>query len=89
MLQTNAERHSVVTRGKRIYFDSIKDDLADDMLGHLLAIDVNTGTYEVGDTAVSAIRSLRERKADAEIFLMRHGSVAVGSIGFAPTRIRY
>ncbi len=84
MTQSAAARRSIGDRAEAIYDARIKSELSDEQLGKFLAIEVNTGEYEVGDDALSAMTALHERIAHAEVFLMKHGSMHAYTLGYLP-----
>ena len=84
MAQPAAARDSIGDRAEVLYNARIKDELSDDQLGKFLAIEVNTGEYEVADDGLSAMTALHERVADAEVFLMKHGSMHAYTLGHFP-----
>ena len=73
-------------RAKKLYENVIKHELSDDQLGMYLAIDVDSGDYEIGAKSLETPRALRARRPNARIFAMLHGSYTVGSIGYVPPR---
>ncbi len=85
MAQSAAARRSIGDRAEALYDARIKQNHSDAELGKFLAIEVNTGDFEVGDDALSAMDALHERNADAEVFLMKHGSRYAYTLGFAGT----
>ena len=51
-------------------------------IGKLLSIDVETGSYAIGeDDSLNAPRSLREKNPEARIYTLRIGYNAVYSLG--------
>ena len=84
MAQSAAPRHSIGDRAEMLYNARIKYELSDEQLGKFLAIEVNTGEYEVGDDGLSAMTALHERVDDAEVFLMKHGSMHAYTLGHFP-----
>ena len=66
-------RDEIVQRGKEIYYRDIASVVAADHYGRVVAIDVCTGEYALGDDAVQSAAVLRERLPDAVIFFMRVG----------------
>ncbi len=84
MTQSAAARSPVGDRAEALYNARIKHELTDDQLGKFLAIEVCTGEYEVRDDALSAMTALHERIDDAEVFLMRHGSMHAYTLGYFP-----
>ena len=84
MAQSAAAKRSIGDRAETLYNARIKHQLSDEQLGKFLAIEVNTGEFEVGDDALSAMTALHERIADAEVFLMKHGSMHAYTLGHFP-----
>ena len=84
MAQSTDVRRSIGDRADELYNVRIKHELSDAQLGKFLAIEVNTGEYEVGDEALHAMTALHKRIADAEVFLMKHGSMHAYTLGHFP-----
>ena len=84
MAQSTTASRSLGDRAEELYNARIRNELRDEDLGKFLAIEVNTGEYEVGDDALSAMTSVHERIADAEVFLMKHGSMHAYTLGHFP-----
>ena len=59
--------------GKQIYERDIRPHVEADHHGEIVAIDVDSGDYAVGDMAVTAAERLRERRPHAQVWLMRVG----------------
>ncbi|MBL8206389.1 MAG: hypothetical protein JNM09_19280 [Blastocatellia bacterium] len=66
-------RDEIVQRGKEIYYSDIASVVEADNYGRVVAIDVCTGEYELGDDAIKSAAQLRARLPDAVIFFMRVG----------------
>ena len=73
-------------KAKVLYENVIKHKLTDDQLGLYLAIEVETGDYEIGESRLDTGLVLRKRHPNGRIFGMLHGSYTVGSIGYVPPR---
>ncbi len=71
---------------KKLYENVIKHELTDDQLGMYLAIDIDTGDYEIGADGLETALALRKRHPFGRLFGMLHGSYTTGSIGYAPPR---
>ncbi len=84
MVHTRSPKDETFEKAKQLYENVIKHELSDDQLGMYLAIDVNSGDYEIGEKSIDIPRTLRARRPNARIFAMLHGSYSVGSIGYAP-----
>ena len=84
MAQSAEVKRSIGDRADELYNARIKHELSDAQLGKFLAIEVNTGEYEVDDEALHAMTALHKRIADAEVFLMKHGSMHAYTLGHFP-----
>ena len=71
----------VARRGTELYQRLVKPLLRHEDKGRLVAIDIDTGAFEVADTMHAACRHLRERSPDAQIWGVRAGYIAVHSFG--------
>ncbi len=59
--------------GDRIYQSHIRPLVEADHHGQFVAIDVDSGSYAIADTALAASDSLRERHPDADTWCLRVG----------------
>ena len=66
-------KEEIVQRGKEIYYSDILPKIQSGNHGRVVAIDVLTGEFELGDDAVSSSKLLRSRLTDPAIFFMRIG----------------
>lgn len=76
----------VADRGIELYETKIRPLVEEGNLGRLLAIDVESGDYAVADQRFDAVKPLRDKNPDAQIWLLRIGHVAVESFGGGDTR---
>lgn len=83
-MKTQLSPEQVSKLGREWYNSKIKHELSDDQLGMDLAIEVMTGEYEIGNNGLEVTKRLHERVADAEVYLMRHGSFVTAYLGFHP-----
>ncbi len=84
MIRSREETDTVVKRGLEIYEIEVAPQLSDDDEGRYVAIDVNTGEWEIGDTERVG-EDLRAKVPDASIFLWKHPEIPRGYIrGFPP-----
>lgn len=73
-------------RGKALYDAQIRSQVEAGNYGKIVAIDIETGAFEVGDDSLTAAKQLLQRYPDAQIFGIRIGHRAVHRFGFhAPT----
>ena len=84
-MKSQGELKSISDRAHRWYETQIKHELTDDQLGKDLAIDAETGEYEIGDDGIACYEKLRERVPDAKVFRMKHGFRTAFRMGFAGT----
>lgn len=68
-------------RGDAIYEKEIRPHLKDSAKGKFLAIDIETGAYEIATDELAACDRLRARLPEAQIWMVRVGYRAVH--GFA------
>lgn len=68
-------------RGEEIYERDLRAQLESGNHGKIVAIDVDTGEYEVADNVISATTRLLARLPDAQIWCVRVGHRAVHRFG--------
>jgi hypothetical protein len=68
-------------RGKEIYERDLRAQLEPGHQGKIVAIDVDTKEFEVGENVISATRRLLDRLPDAQIWCVRVGHRAVHRFG--------
>ena len=68
-------------RGDAIYEKEIRPRLSPNDKGKFVAIDIETGEYELARDDLRACDKLRERIPDAQVWLMRVGYRAAHSFG--------
>jgi hypothetical protein len=66
-------REETARLGKEIYERDILGQVEGTCHGMIVAIDVDSGDYAIGDMAVTAAEQLRERRPDADIWGVRVG----------------
>ena len=82
MIRTShSDKEEVARRGTELYQRLVKPLLQPEDKGRLVAIDIDTGAFEVAETMHAACQHLRERSPDARIWGVRAGYVAVHSFG--------
>ena len=73
--------------GDEIYERDIRSKVEADHHGDVVAIDVATGTWAVGDNVIAATDSLREKRTGAvDVWLLRVGYRALHHFGGRPLR---
>ena len=84
-IPTEEELRAIGSRAIDYYLDHIADQLSDADKGRYVAIDVNTGEWEIDDSEASA-NMLRARIPDAQIHVIRH--ILIVSEHFLTPRIQ-
>jgi hypothetical protein len=81
--QTAAE---IVRRGEELYNRQIKPVVDPANIGKYIAININSGEYEIGDDYMALSRDMQARQPGAELCVLRIGFPTLGRIGgrFAP-----
>ena len=72
--------------GDEIYERDIKHQVEDAYHGKIVAIDVNSGDYAIGDTVSAASKRLRKRLPDADVWSVRVGYRTLRNFGGRPLR---
>ncbi len=77
------DRDELARRAKDLYERHIREQVeaAGDNEGRFVAIDVESGDYEVADDALGAGAGLRRRRPGASVYLMRVGRPAAFRLG--------
>jgi hypothetical protein len=73
-------------RGDALYENDILPQLTAKDVGKFLAIDIETGAYEIATDEMKSGDKLRARFPDAQIWMVRIGYVATHSFGGRQTR---
>ena len=72
--------------GEEIYQRDIRQQVEDAYHGKIVAIDVDSGDYAIGDTVSAASKRLRERLPDADVWSVRVGYRTLRNFGGRPLR---
>ncbi len=67
-------KEEIARRGDDIYERDVKPRLKPEDNGKFVAIDIETGDYEIADEALAASDGLRKRVPQAQTWLVRMGS---------------
>ena len=68
-------------RGHKFYDSQVRSQVEEGNHGRIVAIDIETGAFEVADESLSAAKQLLNRCPDAQIFGIRIGHRAVHRFG--------
>jgi len=79
--QRRYSKEEIARRGQDLYESDIRQQIEAGNEGKIVAIDIETGEFEVGDTVMAATDSLFERQPDAQPWTLRVGYTAVYHFG--------
>jgi hypothetical protein len=79
--QPRYSKEEFARRGNEIYESRIRQQVEPDNRGRIVAIDIETGAFEVADTSMVAVDRLYERVPDAQPWVIRIGHRAVFRFG--------
>ena len=78
-------KEDVARLGKEIYLRDIRRQVEPDHVGAVVTIDVETGSWAMGDELLEAADRLREQRPEAvNVWSERVGYETMGSIGGGP-----
>lgn len=80
-MQSGFRTGDVADRGRQIYDRQLRADLERVHSGKFLALDVDSGEHEIGDSLLEASTRLRARLPDAAIFGQLIGRTATYRFG--------
>jgi hypothetical protein len=73
--------------GREIYESQVRLTVESGNQGRVVAIDVETGAYEIADDSMVAAETLLKRCPDAQILGIRIGYPTVHRFGFRPLKM--
>lgn len=73
-------------RGQEIFEQQVADQVKGLDPDKILAIDIDTGDFEVGDEILETVDRLRQRKPEAQVLIRRVGPRPVMRFGSARSR---
>ena len=79
--QPRYSKEEVARRGDEIYESHVRQGVEEDNHGKIVAIDIETGAFEVADDTISATDRLYERVPDAQPWVIRIGHRTVYRFG--------
>lgn len=80
--QPRYSKEEFARRGHEIYDSQVRSQVEADHHGRIVAIDIESGAFEVGDDSLTAAKQLLVSCPDAQIFGIRVGHRAVHRFGF-------
>lgn len=69
-----------VERGEALYEQQIRPLVEAENRGKYIAVDIETGAYEIGDDYHALARRILSQKTDAALCILRIGYVAAGRL---------
>jgi hypothetical protein len=79
--QPRHSKEEFAQRGNQLYDTQVRSEVEEGNLGKIVAIDIETGAFEVADTAIAATDRLYDRYPDAQPWVIRIGYPAVYRFG--------
>ncbi|MBE9166909.1 hypothetical protein IQ238_04950 [Pleurocapsales cyanobacterium LEGE 06147] len=79
--QPRYSKEEFARRGNEIYESQVRQQVEESNHGKIVAIDIETGAFEVADTPMEAVDRLYERESDAQPWVIRIGHRAVFRFG--------
>lgn len=83
--QRRYSKEELARRGKEIYESQIRQQVEASNLGKIIAIDIDTGAYEIADDTLIASSRLLEQYPDAQTWFIRIGHRGVHRFGWHET----
>ncbi len=84
--QPRYSKEEFARRGDEMYERVVRPQLNDSDKGKFVALDIETGEYEIDSKDISASHRLRMRLPNAQVWLLRVGYGAAYHFGFLPPR---
>jgi len=81
MRQPRYSKEEFARRGNALYETQVRQHVEDGNHGKIVAIDIETGAFEVADTPMVAVDRLYEREPNAQPWVIRIGHRAVFRFG--------
>ncbi len=81
--QPRYSKEELAQRGHELYESQIRSQVEENNHGKIVAIDIETGTFEVANDSLTAAKQLLKHHPDAQIFGIRIGYRAVHRFGFS------
>lgn len=80
--QRRYSKEELARRGKELYESQIRQQVEPNNLGKIVAIDIETGAFEVDEDTLVASDRLLERHPDAQTWFIRIGHRGVHRFGW-------
>jgi hypothetical protein len=86
--QPRYSKEEFARRGDEIYESQVRQQVEAGNHGKIVAIDIETGAFEVADDLLTASKHLSARVPDAQIWFVRIGYLAVDHFGARSLRTK-
>lgn len=81
--QPRYSKEELAKRGHELYDSQIRSQVEANNHGQIVAIDIETGNFEIANDSLTAAKQLLKHHPDAQIFGIRIGYPAVHRFGFS------
>jgi len=85
--QPRYSKEEFARRGHEIYESQVRSQIEEGNHGRIVAIDIETGAFEVAHDSLTVAKQLLVRFPDAQIFGIRIGHSAVHRFGFHSSNV--
>ncbi len=85
--QLRYSKEEFARRGNEIYESQVRPQVEEGNHGKIVAIDIETGAFEVAKDSLTASDQLLAQYPDAQIWFVRIGHRAVHRIGFTGSNV--
>jgi hypothetical protein len=86
--QPRYSKEEFARRGHEVYESQVRSQIEEGNQGRIVAIDIETGAFEVADDLVSAAKQLSARVPDTQTWFVRIGHSAVDHFGARSLRTK-
>lgn len=86
--QPRYSKEEFARRGEEIYESQVRPQVETDNHGRIVAIDIETGAFEVADDLLAASKRLSAQVPDAQTWFVRIGYPAVDHFGARSLRTK-
>lgn len=79
--QLRYSTQEIVSRGQTLYETRIRETLQGENDGKFLALDIETGEYELDQDELTAVKKAKARRPDAPLYILRVGYPSAHRLG--------
>jgi hypothetical protein len=81
MANSSEARKAIVQRGQEIYEKDIRPKVESQHYGKFLAVETDSGEYEIDEQEINAIQRARARNPGGQLYLIRIGHSSAYNLG--------